>query len=176
MRISKEVLKKVQVTHRDEQKLDLINVQTGIVEESIVTRRVITLSYKGHKITLTLTAKDYGDCKTYVNTNVFINFESLSVYQLAALLTVYKTVYEENKECFDHLDMPNFYRQQKEREAIRQEIIKQEQRYERKLMMDEIKRLAKENVDSRRPPITATLPKTKVIAIETTEEVNDAIK
>jgi len=177
MRISKEVLKKVVVEETNNGSIELINVQTGDVEETIETGKRVTIKYDGHCITLYLQAGgkfdydgNYIPQSTQVITQISINFDKLNVYSLAALFTVYKDVIEKGKHAFDHLNLKNIQRQQYERDEIHQQILKEEKKYEKKLLMDELKRLAKENVDKRKPPVTAALPKLSAPTFETLSE------
>lgn len=164
MRISKEVLKKISVEEQISGSVRLINVQTGDVEEEIVVGKTYIIRYKEHTIHLKINA-------TYESvyalaTRLDINFNSISISALAAMFTVYKNVVHDHENDYKDIDLASLYRQRNERELVHEEIIKQEKKYEKKLMMDEIKRLAKENVESRRPPITAALPKPKMITEE----------
>ena len=164
MRISKEVLKKISVEEQVTSLISLLNVQTGDVEEEIVTGKTYTIGYKGHRIHLTMSAAyEYVPA---IKTRLDIKFDDISISALAAMFTVYKNIISEHQDDYKDLDLASLYRQRNEREAVREEIMKQEKKYEKKLMMDEIKRLAKENVESRRPPITAALPKPKMIMEE----------
>lgn len=167
MRIAQTVLKKVVVKENPMGAIELINVQTGEVDERIPTSKQYIIQYDGHQVTLQFNASY--DNKTLARTNVDINFKKLNIYSLAALFTVYKQVLDEHEHDYDAIDLSNLHRQQDERNAIHEQVIKEEKKYEKQLLMAELKRLAKENVDKRKPPVTAALPKT-VLAIETSEE------
>jgi len=164
MRISKEILKKMVVEERVSDTIDLIDVQTGDVEEEIIVGRTYIIKYKEHTINLTIRAA-YTDGPA-VSTRLDIKFDLISINALAAMFTVYKNILSEHQDDYKEINLHDLYRHRREREAIHEEIVKQEKKYEKKLMMDEIKRLAKENVDSRRPPITASLPKPKMVVEE----------
>lgn len=164
MRISKEVLKKISVEEEVSGLIRLINVQTGDVEEDVVTGKMYIIRYKEHSIRLTINATY--DVVPIISTRLNMNFDDITINELAAMFTIYKNIISEHQNDYKETNLTELYRQQHERHLVREEIIKEEKKYEKKLMMDEIKRLAKENVASRRPPITATLPKPK----KTTEE------
>lgn len=164
MRISKEILKRISVEERVTDTVDLINVQTGDVEEEVTVGKTYVIKYKEHTINLTIRAS-YSDTPA-VSTRLDIKFDLISINALAAMFTVYKNILSEHQDDYKEINLHDLYRHRNEREAVREEIVKQEKKYEKKLMMDEVKRLAKENVDSRRPPITAALPKPKMVVEE----------
>lgn len=159
MKISAKRLEKITITERVTRSYDLINIQTGAVDESITTGKVVSIHLGEHRIDLSVQAQWGGESKTYMYSNVYLDYsKELNVADLAALFTVLKEQMTKNAHIFDHLDLDAINRQQNERAAMRQEIVKEEKKYEKKLMMNEIKRLAKENVDKRKPPVTACLP------------------
>lgn len=159
MKISAKRLEKIRITERVTRCFDLINIQTGDVDESITVAKVVSIHLGGHRIDLSVQAQWGGESRTHMYSNVYLDYsKELIVADLAALFSVLKEQMTKNAHIFDHLDLDALNRQQNERAAMRQEIVKEEKKYEKKLMMDEIKRLARENVDNRKPPVTACLP------------------
>jgi ubiquitin C-terminal hydrolase len=107
---------------------------------------------------------------TQLSTQINLDFsKELNLSELAALFSVLKEQMTLHAHDFDHVDEPNLYSQQAHRLQVYAEVQKQEERYMKKLMLDEVKRIAKENVDSRKPPVTSVIPTKKPLAITTTE-------
>jgi hypothetical protein len=173
MRINKEKVKQVDVQVRDTGLIELINVQTGEVETAIVTSRRYILTYKEHRITIG-TSSSYDDLaskRTVVGTDIQLNLKEIKVYDLAVLFTAYTEKMNEVKNDFDSINYISLQRQSQERWEIYRAVLKEEKKYERQLLNAELKRLAKENVDKRKPPIVSIIPTSSMlIAIETSEE------
>lgn len=171
MRISLKQLAKVKVEVEENGYVDLINVQTGEVEEHHPTGSRVTITLNNHRVDMYVSANSNGKSKTKISSGVYLDFsKELNVPDLAALFTVHKEQMALHAHAFDHIDELNLYEQRNHRDRVRTEILKQEEKYMKKLMLDEVKRLAKENVDARKPPVTSVIPKSTVLTIGTGKE------
>jgi len=169
MRIAEKRLKKVEIKEHipEYYNINLVNVQTGEIERSIPTTKTVKLVLGEHEINILLRATAEEVSKTILTTTLCIRADKeIDVLDLAAFFTVYKQQCVVHAHDFDGLKHVELREEAKRRELIRAEVVKQEEKYAKKLVQDEIKRIAKENIDAKRPPITSMLPKTKTKLIE----------
>lgn len=147
--------------------VELINVQTGAVEQLVQTGHRITLTYNKHSIITTFSANYYDNGSTSIQTNVYLSLANdIVVDDIIKIITVYKDIVALNKDSYNNISCNDLNAQARQRTRIHEQVIKEEEKYKRKILNEEIKRLARENVDAYRPPLTSMLP----IAIEAPNE------
>jgi len=158
--MKKEFKKLIKVTKKDLQSIELINVKTGAIEDKIVTAKQIILQLNKHYVCINLNR--YNPNKTSINTSIDLDYsKELNILELTVLFTAVKEQLALHSKDFDHLDVANLYEQREHRQTVYNTIKKEEERYTKKLLLDEIKRIAKENVDAKRPPVTSVIRTSK---------------
>lgn len=145
----------------------LIDVKTGDIEQEIQTNHNVAIEYMEHRIVMRIYASNTYPNKTGISTNVQLALhKEFDIDEIIALFLEYNNQMELNKDFYNHIDMNNLSRQHNERYQVRDLILKEEEKYKRKLLQAEIKRIAKENVDELRPPVTAITSSKDVKYIE----------
>ena len=158
MKISAKRLEKITISERVTRCYELINIQTGLIDEKITAAKIVSIHLGDHRIDLAVQAQ-WGEPRTQMYSNVYLDYsKELIVADLAALFSVLKEQMTKNAHTFDNLDLDSINRQQNERNAMYQQVLKEEKKYANKLVLNEIKRIAKENIDKRKPPVTTYIP------------------
>ena len=170
MKVDPKVLRQIGVKEDETRHIELINIQTGEVDERYCISKeyavFLTRDFVNNRAAVYvrfLPNKRYNSDKieTHIQESVRLDFDKLTIEEIAAIFTVVKQVKEEHAHDFDDFDIDNLYAQQTQRNKMREKVLKEEEKYTNKLLLEEVKRLAKENVDARRPPVTHVIPTKK---------------
>lgn len=157
-------------------KLDLIDIKTGGVEQSVDTDSTISIEAKHYNFGLRLNISvSYNKPNGTVIHTHLIGVLTTDIPQkvINNVFAEYRRVYSMYEHLYDHINSDQLTREAQQRRDLRHEVVKQEDVYKKKLLRDEMKRLAKENVDALRPPLTSLIPKSKVVALDNTIEQED---
>lgn len=168
MKVNQKLLNKVIITERVTNTLALINISTGAVEQEIETSRRVTIELDRHVISLYVRISDNsGKYKTDIySDNSSLRITEITVPKMAALLYVFKEQQLKYEKIYDTLDYASLLDQSYLRREMHAQILKEEEKYTKKLLNEEVKRIAKENVDKKRPPVTSIIPTKTTLAIE----------
>lgn len=168
MKVNQKLLNKVTITEKVTATLALIDISTGAVEQEIETGRRITIQLNNHIISLYVKLIFIsGKYKTDIySENSSLRITEITVPQMAALLHVFKEQQLKYEKIYDNIDYENLLKQADLRREMHAQILKEEEKYTKKLLNEEVKRIAKENVDKRRPPVTSVIPTSTTLAIE----------
>lgn len=157
-------------------KLDLIDIKTGEVEQSVDTDSTISITANHYNFGLRLNISvSYNKPNGTVIHTHLIGVLSAGLPQkvINNVFAEYRRVYSMYEHLYDHINSDQLTREAQQRRDLRQEVVKQEDVYKKKLLRDEMKRLAKENVDALRPPLKDLIPKPTVVALDNTIEQED---
>jgi hypothetical protein len=165
MRLSKKLLESVKVTSERYSALHLIDIKTGAIETEVETGKRIIFAIDGYRIYLEAVATHTGktEVRTYTD---FRTLKDFNVMKIAALFTRFEQEKSEYSTIFDGVNTRELREEQDRRALLHRKVLKEEEKYMSKLLNDEIKRIAKENVDAKRPPVTDLIPKGTVTMIE----------
>lgn len=166
MKVNQKLLKKVSISERNFRTVDLINIATGEIEKTITVSKQVTVSINDSSVSLMISADGTQVRKTSIYTEHRIRINTITAPEFAVLLASYKEQLEKHTHDYDALDLPSLYAEQALRTEMRAQVVKEEEKYTRKLLNDEVKMIAKRNVDAKRPPVTSVIPTKITLAIE----------
>jgi hypothetical protein len=167
MKLNKTLLNQIKIEEVPSNQIKLINPQTGTVESLVTISKSVRVTLKDHLINIFVQCGYSDTTKTYITVDTRLDMrKEINVNELAALFHAVKEQVEIHKHDFDNMDDMQVREEADKRLVIRNAVLREEQAYEKKLVNAEIKRIAKENVDNRIPPITSFIPNSNVKLID----------
>ena len=166
MKITKKDKDKVIVTRTQQNFVHLINIKTGEVDSKIPWTKTYYIELGEHYAYVRIEACSSYPGTTTISTNVNIRYrDEKDIKDIVTLLTVLEEHKVANKHLYDSVDLNSLTNEKTHRNSMRELVIKEEQKYTKKLLAKEVQRIAKENIDSRVPPVTDVLLSTTPLEI-----------